>query len=73
MERVLSPNIIRPSAKLLGQIAAMVAASEDYIVAADGIDDRVHVVVNDFPDGVWLCLHHDECDMNKYTRLQRLT
>lgn len=68
----MSPNIVRPSAKLLEQIASMVAASEDYIVAADGIDGRVHVVVNDFPDGVWLCLHHGGCDMNKFTRLQRL-
>lgn len=68
----MNPNIIRPSQRLLEQIASMVAASEDYIVNADGVNDRLHMVVNDFSGGVWLCLHHDECDMNKYTRLQRL-
>lgn len=50
----------------------MVASSEDYIVDADGIDDRVHMVVNDFSNGVWLCIHHGECDMNKFTKIQRL-
>jgi hypothetical protein len=65
-------NIIRPSTKLLEQIAAMVEASEDFIVDADGVDAHVHMVVNDFTDGVWLCLHHNECNMSKYTRLQRL-
>lgn len=68
----MNPNIIRPSARLLAQISSMVEASEDYIVDPDGVDGRVHMVVNDFGEGVWLCLHHDECNINKYTRLQRL-
>lgn len=71
-EKTLGVHVIRPSVRLLEQIASMVAASEDYVVHADGIDDRVHMVVNDFDDGVWLCLHHDECVMSKFTRLQRL-
>lgn len=61
-----------PSPRLLEQIRSMVAAHEDYIPEADGVDERLHVVVNDFTEGVWLCLHHDECNMNKYTRVQRL-
>lgn len=72
MDLSRSVNIIRPSAKLREQIAAMVDRSEDYIVDADGIDPRVHIVVNDYDYGVWLCLHHDECNMHKFTRLQRL-
>lgn len=68
----MNPRVIRPSIRLLEQIAAMLAASEDFIVNPDGVDDRVHMVVNDFSEGVWLCLHHDECNMHKYTRLQRL-
>lgn len=72
MKQTVSVNIIRPSERLLAQITAMVAASEDYIVSPDGVDGRVHAVVNDFSDGVWLCLHHDECNLHKYTRLQRL-
>lgn len=61
-----------PSPRLLEQIRSMVAAHEDYIPEADGVDDRLHVVVNDFTEGVWLCLHHDECNMHKFTRIQRL-
>lgn len=65
-------NIVRPSARLREQIASMVQAHEDYIVKPDGIDGRVHMIVNEFSEGVWLCLHHDEIDMNKFTKLQRL-
>lgn len=72
MPRQMSVNIIRPSQRLQEQIAGMVANHEDYIVEPDGVDGRVHAVVNFFPDGVWLCLHHDECNLNNYTRLQRL-
>jgi len=50
----------------------MVDRGEDYIVDPDGIDSRVHMVVNDFSEGVWLCLHHDEVLMAKFTRLQQL-
>lgn len=68
----LNPKVIRPTPRLLEQIAAMVASSHDYVVDADGIDPRVHMVVNDFSDGVWLYLHHGECNVNRFTRLQRL-
>ena len=61
-----------PSAKLGAQIDRMVANHEDYIPDADGVDDSVHVVVNDFTDGVWLCEHHDSCNMHGYSRVQRL-
>lgn len=54
------------------QIGSMIKASEDYVVDPDGLDDRVHIVVNDFAEGVWLCLHHDEALMSKFMRLQRL-
>ena len=60
------------SPKLHDQIASMVRNHEDYVVDADGVDARIYMVVNDFSLGVWLCLHHNECDMNKFTRVQRL-
>jgi hypothetical protein len=60
-----------PSSKLVEQIAAMVAREEDWIPDADGIDPAIHVVVN-FEDGVWLCEHHGECNINNFTRVQRL-
>lgn len=66
------PRVVRPSERLLEQISAMVDRGEDYIVDPDGIDSRVHMVVNDFSEGVWLCLHHDEVLMAKFTRLQQL-
>lgn len=61
-----------PSQALRAQIAAMVEAHEDWIPDADGIDAAVHIVVNDFDHGVWLCEHHGECNMHKFTRVQRL-
>lgn len=50
----------------------MVEADEDWIPEADGVDATVHIVVNDFTEGVWLCEHHGECNMHKFTRVQRL-
>lgn len=61
-----------PSAALMEQIGRMVAAHEDWIPEADGVDASVHIVVNDFTDGVWLCEHHGECNMHRFTRVQRL-
>lgn len=61
-----------PSEKLRAQISAMVAAQEDWIPDADGVDAAIHIVVNDFDYGVWLCEHHGECNMHKFTRVQRL-
>lgn len=72
MDLTHSVKIIRPSEKLRQQIAAMVDRSEDYIEDADGIDPRVHIVVNDYDYGVWLCLHHDLSNMHEFMRLQRL-
>lgn len=60
------------SDELNAQIRAMVAAGEDWIPDADGVDAAVHIVVNDFDHGVWLCEHHGECNMHKFTRVQRL-
>ena len=61
-----------PSAALMEQILRMVAADEDWIPEADGVDAAVHIVVNDFTDGVWLCEHHGHGSMHKFTRVQRL-
>jgi hypothetical protein len=60
------------SSRLLEQIHAMVLQHEDYIPDADGVDSSVHLVVNDFNHGVWLCEHHGECDMGKFTRIKML-
>lgn len=60
------------SEKLRAQINAMVAAHEDWIPDADGVDASIHIVVNDFDYGVWLCEHHGECNMHRFTRVQRL-
>jgi hypothetical protein len=65
-------GVFVPTAALAEQIRRMVEANEDWIPEADGVDASVHIVVNDFSDGVWLCAHHDECNMHKFTRLQRL-
>ena len=65
-------NMTVPSEKLMAQIERMVENHEDYIEDANGVDDTVHIVVNDFVEGVWLCEHHDSCNMRRYTRLQRL-
>ncbi len=64
--------MIVPSAALMEQIGRMVTFHEDWIPEADGVDASVHIVVNDFADGVWLCEHHGECSMHKFTRVQRL-
>ena len=42
------------SAALAEQIWCMVEANEDWIPEADGADAPVHIVANDFSDGVWL-------------------
>ena len=60
------------SPRLMEQIRRMVSAHEVYIPSADGVDDSVHVVVNDITEGVWLGEHHGECNMHKFTRVQRL-
>ena len=56
----------------MDQIRRMVVSHEDWIPEADGVDATVHIVVNDFADGVWLCEHRGECVMHKFTRVQRL-
>jgi hypothetical protein len=61
-----------PSKTLVAQIDRMVENDADYIPEADGVDGTAHVVVNEFSDGVWLCEHHDSCNMIEFTRLQRL-
>ena len=61
-----------PNAALMEQIRRMVTAHEDWIPEADSVDASVHFVVNDFTYGVWLCEHHGECNMHKFTRVQRL-
>lgn len=61
-----------PSDKLEEQIDEMIRSDEDYIPNADGIDDKIHIVINYFHHGVWLCEHHGLCDINKYDKLQRL-
>lgn len=61
-----------PSEKLLAQIKGMVERHEDWIPEADGIDADIHIVVNDFDYGVWLCEHKGECNMAKFVRLQKL-
>ena len=60
------------SEKLLRQILKMVEAHEDWIPDADGVGDSMHIVVNDFTGGVWLCEHHGECNTHEFTRVQRL-
>jgi hypothetical protein len=60
------------SQALKAQIDRMVERHEDYVIHADGVDESRFIVVNDFTDGVWLCEHHDECNMHKWTRVQRL-
>jgi hypothetical protein len=60
------------SQALKAQIDRMVERNEDYVIDADGVDESRLTVINDFADGVWLCEHHDHCNMHRYTRVQRL-
>jgi len=67
----ISVNLVA-SEKLKKQIQAMVAAQEDWIPDADGVDHTRHVVMNEFTEGVWLCAHNGEVNAKHFTRLQRL-
>lgn len=58
--------------KLETQIASMVANHEDFILDADGVDADIHVVTNFFSEGVWLCAHNDECNINNWVKVTRL-
>lgn len=57
---------------LATQIASMVANHADYIVAPVGVDWNKHSVVNFFSEGVWLCAHNDECNINNWVKVTRL-
>ncbi|RRS01182.1 hypothetical protein EIP75_21645 [Aquabacterium soli] len=61
-----------PSMQLLEQIKSMVDNHEDYIPQADGVEGAEFVVVNYFQEGVWICRHHGECAMSKYTKIQQI-
>ncbi|NHR07425.1 hypothetical protein HA052_19730 [Chromobacterium haemolyticum] len=60
------------SDRLAEQIAHMVRNDEDWIPDADGVNPEIHVVINYFDNGVWLCAHNGECFIHKFERTQRL-
>lgn len=59
------------SKALIAQAATMLQNGEDWVVSPDGVDEEVYMVAS-FPDGAWLCEHHDECVLEKFTRVLRL-
>ena len=53
------------------QILTMIKDELDYIDNPDGLDASLYIVINEF-DSVWLCLHNDSCNLDEFTKIERI-